>query len=146
MFPGFLSDRVKFIKVKDHSADGTSAVNSDGVDMNQDGGYEGVIFLTSFGTAAAGNTMNAAQGADNSSDWVDLTGTSVTSGTSDEDVWLDIYKPTDRYVRAEIARGTSSTLESIWAILYNPRSTPVDNTTSGTIAGEAHISPAEGTA
>lgn len=146
MHPGFLSSRIKVIKVKDHSTAATDAVNSDGVDMWQNGGYEGVMFLTSFGTAASGNTMNAAQGGDNSSDWQDLEGTSVSSGTSDEDVWLDIYRPTDRYVRAEIARGTSSTLESIWAILYGARSIPVDNTTSGTIVGEAHNSPAEGTA
>lgn len=146
MFPGLLSDKVKLIKVKDHSAADTAAVNSDGVDMDQNGGYEGVLFLTSFGTPAANNTINAAQGADNSADWQDLTGTSVSSGTSDEDVWLDIYRPTDRYVRCEAARGTSTTLESIWAILYGPRSQSVDNTTSGTITGESHVSPAEGTA
>jgi hypothetical protein len=138
-----LSSKIKITKVKDHTADGTSAVNSDGVDM---AGFEGVIFITSFGTAASGNTVNAAQGADNASDWVDLTGSSVTSGTSDEDVWIDINKPSDRYVRAEVARGTSSTLESIYAIQYGPKKLPVDNTTSGTIAGEAHVSVAEGTA
>src|SRR4051812_24922141 len=120
---GLLSARVKLIKVQDHTVAGTSAVNSDGVDMDQDGGYAGVLFLSSFGTAASNNTVNAAQSSDNGSadDFTDLTGTSVTSGTSDEDVWLDIYKPTNRSVRYEVARGTSSTLESIWAILYEPR-------------------------
>lgn len=144
----FLSEQVKLIKVQDHTAAGTSAVNADGVDMDQNGGYGGVMFFTSFGTAASGNTINAAQSDDNGStdDYTDLTGTSVTSGTSDEDVWVDIKRPTKRYVRCEAARGTSSTLESVWAILYDPRSMPVDNTTSGTIAGEAHLSPAEGTA
>lgn len=138
-----LSSNVKITKVADHSTAATSAVNSTGVDMC---GYEGVIFLTSFGTAAANNTLNAAQGADNSSDWEDLEGTSVASGTSDEDVWIDVYRPTDRYVRCEAARGTSSTLESIWAIQYGARKAPVDNTTSGTITGELHASPSEGTA
>lgn len=142
----FLSDQVKIIKVQDHTTAGTSDVNSDGVDMQQSGGFDGVLFLTSFGTAASGNKINAAQGADNSSDWVDLEGTSVSSGSSDEDVWLDIQHPTDRYVRLEVVRGTSSTLESIWAILYRGRSCPVDNTTLGTIIGEAHNAPAEGTA
>lgn len=138
-----LSSGIKITKVADHSTAATSAVNSTGVDMS---GYEGVIFITSFGTAAANNTINAAQGADNSTDWEDLTGTSVTSGTSDEDVWIDVYRPTDRYVRCEAARGTSSTLESIWAIQYGARKAPVDNTTSGTITGELHASPSEGTA
>lgn len=145
---GLLSSRVKLIKVQDHTTAATSAVNSDGVDMDQDGGYAGVLFISSFGTAASGNTLNGAQSTDNGStdDYTDLVNTSVSSGTSDEDVWLDIYKPTKRYVRAEFARGTSSTLESVWAILYEPRSMSVDNTTSGTIVGEGHISPAEGTA
>ena len=138
-----LSSNVLITKVQDHSTAATSAVNSTGVDMS---GYEGVLFITSFGTAAANNTVNAAQGADNSADWVDLTGTSVSAGTSDEDVWIDVYRPTERYVRLEAARGTSSTLESIWAIQYGPRKAPVDNTTTGTIIGELHASPAEGTA
>lgn len=145
---GLLSKQCKFIKVKDHSAAATTAVDSDGVDMDQDGGWEGVVFLTSFGTAAAGNTVNAAQSSDNAlaDDYTDLEGTSVSSGTSDEDVWLDIYRPTKRYVRLEAARGTSSTLESIWAILYRGKKLPATNVTSGTIIGEGHVSPDEGTA
>lgn len=144
----FLSKRVKIIKVKDHSTAATDAVDSTGVDMAQEGGFEGVLFVTSFGTAAANNTINAAQSDDDGSadNYTDLTGTSVTSGSSDEDCFLDVYQPTKRYVRCEAARGTSSTLESIYAILYGARSWPVDNTTTGTIAGEAHISSAEGTA
>lgn len=138
-----LIHQIKVTKVADHTAAGTTAVNSTGVDMS---GYEGVLFLTSFGTAAANNTVNAAQDTASGGSYTDLEGTSVTSGTSDEDVWVDVYKPTKRYVRLEAARGTSSTLESIWAIQYGPRTMPVDNTTSGTIAGEDHQSPAEGTA
>lgn len=138
-----LTNAVKITKVKDHSTAATSAVESDYVDM---AGFEGVVFITSFGTAASGNTLLAAQDSASGGSYTDLEGTSVTSGTSDEDVWIDVYRPTKRYVRAEAARGTSSTLESIWAIQYGARVQPVDNTTSGTIAGEAHVSPAEGSA
>lgn len=138
-----LSSNVKLTKLQDHTTAGTSAVNSDEVDMQ---GYEGVLFITSFGTAAADNTVNGAQSSVSGGTFVDLLGTSVASGTSDEDVWLDIYRPIDRFVRLEAARGTSSTLESIWAIQYGPKKMIVDNTTSGTIIGELHESPAEGTA
>jgi hypothetical protein len=137
-----LSNGVKITKVSDPSTAATTAVNSASVDMT---GFEGVLFLTSFGTAAAGNLVNAAQSSDDSS-FADLEGTSVSSGTSDEDVWLDIYRPSERYVRLEAARGTSSTLGDIWALQYGPRSEPVDNAASGTIAGELHVSPDEGTA
>lgn len=137
-----LSGQVKLTKVKDHSTAATSAVDSDSVDM---AGWEGVLFVTSFGTANADNTVNLAQSSDDSS-FTDLEGTKVSSGSSDEDVWLDVYMPAERYVRLEAVRTASSTLESIWAIQYGPSKLPVDNTTSGTIIGEAHVSPAEGTA
>lgn len=139
---GQLSNRIKITKVADHTAAGTSAVNSTAVDM---AGYEGVIFITSFGTAATDNSVNAAQSEDNSS-FADLAGSKVGDTASDEDVWIDIYRPLERYVRLEAVRTTSSTLESIWAIQYGGRVQPVDNTTTGTIIGEAHVSPAEGTA
>jgi hypothetical protein len=138
-----LSPRIKITKVQDHTVAGTSAVNSDAVDM---AGFEGVLFVTSFGTAAANNLVNAAQETTSNGTFADLLGTSVTSGTSDEDVWLDIYMPQERYVRLEVARGTSSTLESIWAIQYGAKKQPVTNSTSGTIIGEAHVSEIEGTA
>ncbi len=138
-----LSNAVKITKVADHTAAGTDAVTSTAVDMK---GYGGVLFLTSFGTAAANNTLLASQDTASDGSFTDLEGTSVSSGTSDEDVWIDVYRPTKRYVRVEAARGTSSTLESIWALQYGGQRFPVDNTTSGTIVGEAHQTPAEGTA
>jgi hypothetical protein len=138
-----LSNHVKITKVKDHTTAATSAVESDPVDMQ---GYEGVMFVTSFGTAAANNTILAAQDVASGGSYTDLLGTSVSSGTSDEDVWIDVYRPSKRYVRVEIARGTSSTLESIYAIQYGARVLPVSNVVSGTIIGELHVSPAEGTA
>lgn len=138
-----LSNGIKITKVADHTTAGTSAVEATGVDM---AGFEGVLFVTSFGTAASGNTLLASQDTASGGSYTDLLGSSVTSGTSDEDVWIDVYRPTKRYVRVEAARGTSSTLESIWAIQYGARKQPVDNTTSGTIVGEASVSPAEGTA
>ena len=138
-----LSNGIKITKVQDHTTAGTDAVNSDGVDMAN---FEGVLFLTSFGTAATDNTVNAAQGLTSGGTYDDLEGTETGATASDEDVWLDIYRPLDRFVRLEVVRGTSTTLESIWAIQYGARNLPVDNTTTGTIIGEAHVSPAEGTA
>ena len=137
----------KVVKVQDHTAAGTTDVTSDAVDMSQDGGYGGVCFIGSYGTAAAGNKPHAEQSSDNGSadTFADLLGSEVGVGSSDEEVMLDVSQPQERYVRSVWARGTSSTLESIYAILYNPRVVPVDNTTAGTIHGELHVAPAEGT-
>jgi hypothetical protein len=121
---------------------GTTEVDGATIDMQ---GFEGVLFLAKFGTGAANNTLQAQQGklAD-ASDMADLAGSSVTVGSSDELVWLDVYRPTERYVRCQVEPGTSSTVDAVFALLYGPRTLPVDNATAGTIAGELLISPAEG--
>jgi hypothetical protein len=139
-----LSKAVKLIKVADHSAAAQAAVTSATVDT---AGYAGVLFMTSFSVAAADNTLKAQQdSAAAMGGAADLLGSSVASGTSDEDVWIDVYAPQERYVRVVAARGTSSTLESIWAILYGAAVEPVSNVLSGTTIGETNYSPAEGTA
>jgi hypothetical protein len=123
---------------------GTSEIDGSTIDT---AGYEGVMFIAKFGTAAANNTLQAQQ--DSASDMstaADLEGSSVGVGASDEIVWLDIYRPRERYVRVQAERGTSTTLEWGVALLYGAKNQPVDNTVAGTIHGETLISPAEGTA
>lgn len=145
MYPN-LSGAVKLTKVADHTTAGTTDVEGAILDMS---GYEGVMFFTSFGTAAADNLLKVQQDdANGAGGMADLEGTKVTSGASpsNEDVWVDVWRPTKRYVRCIAVVDTSSTVESIWAEQYGPREMPVDNTTSGTIEGEMHVSPAEGTA
>lgn len=134
MFAGkFLSDNVKLVKVEDHTTAGTSAVESDSVDMAQDGGYDGVLFFTSFGTANAGNKLHAEQSADDST-FAELEGSEVSSGSADNEVFIDIHRPRERYVLVEATRGASSTLESIWAVLYRGKVSPVENVRAG-VAG-----------
>lgn len=142
---GLLSENIKIVKIGDHSTADTSTVASSAIDTQ---GYGGVLILSSFGTANSGNLVKAQYSDDDGSTdaYSDVVGTSTTSGSSDEDVWLEIKRPAKRYVKAIYTRGSSSTLESIYALLYNPTSLPVDNTTTGTITGEAHVQPAEGTA
>lgn len=141
----YLTNRVKLTKVADPSTSSTASVNTSILDM---AGYEGVVFFTSLGTANSGNLIKVQQDAANSTaSMADLTGTSVSSGSSDEDVWVDVHRPEKRYVRAQVVRdGAASTLGDVWAIQYGPRTLPVDNTTSGTITGEQHLRPLEGTA
>jgi len=136
-----LSSSSKFIKVADAATASTNSVTGSVIDTQ---GYDGVVFLTSFGTAATNNTIKVQQGtATNLSDAADLAGSSVSSGASDEDVWVEVYRPQKRYIQPVVTRGTSSTLGDIWAILYNSSKQPVDNTETGTIAGTLVVSPDE---
>ena len=127
---GYISDNVKITKLQDHTVAGTSTINSDELDMN---GYDGVLFVTSYGTAATGNTVTM-EHSDTSGASFAATLALKTSGASDEDVLLDVNRPVKRYVRLSAARGTSSTLESIWGIQYKSRTLALDNSTTGTIA------------
>jgi hypothetical protein len=141
-----LSSMIKITKVANHTAAGTTDVESASVDM---AGYESVLFRTSYSVAAADNYLKAQQSSDDgvADGWSDLEGTKVLTGASpsNEDTWVEVFRPTKRYVRAVAVVDTSSTVESIWADQYGARETPT-NSVSGTIIGETHASPDEGTA
>ena len=143
MARNFLS-RTKLVKVADHSASSTDAVNSSIVDT---AGYEGVVFFTSFGTANATNSIKVQTSATNATDnMADVAGTSTVSGSSDEDVIVEVCKPPERYARAVITRGAASTCESIWCALYGQGAQISNNSVSGTQKAEVHGAPALGTA
>lgn len=144
----FLTDNVKLLKVSDAVTGGTSAVTSSAVDLQADGGWDGCLFLTSLGTAASNNIMKAQQSDDDGSTdaYSDLADSGVEVGASDEDQFIDIREPAKRYLKAVISRGTSTTVENIWAILYRGRKLPFDNNLSGTILGVQLNRPVEGTA
>lgn len=132
----YLSDDVKITKIADHSTAATSDVTSAEIDML---GYDGVLFLTSFGTAAANNLVTLHDAATTGAEAATVA--LKASGTSDEDVVLDVLHP-KRFCKLVASRGTSSTLESIWAIQYRGRARAVANAVSGTLAIAKFDSPA----
>lgn len=143
MFTNLLPN-VKLTKLTDPTATGTTTIVSGIVDMQ---GFESVVFFTSLGTAATNNGMKVQQGADSGgSDLADLAGSLQTSGSSDEDLAVEIIKPRERYLACAIVRGTTTTIGDIWAIQAGPRVGARDNSVSGTIAVKSLASPEEGTA
>jgi hypothetical protein len=139
----FLS-RQKLIKLQDHTAAGTSELTTSIIDT---AGYQGVVIFTSVSTANATNSMKLQQNtANQTTGMADLTGTSVASGSSDEDIIIALHQPLERYIQAVITRGASTTCESVWACLYGGPSSLAANSVSGTQIAEAHAFPVEGTA
>ena len=108
-------------------------------------GYEGCVFMAKFGTSAVDNGLKVQQdtvvgfggGADLEASKILLDGTSKVA-------IADVYRPKERFLKPIVLRGTSSTLDSLVAILYGPRKQPVTQGTTTT--GELNVSPAEGTA
>lgn len=140
-----LSGAVKITKIKDTtSAAGSTVLESSVLDM---AGYDGVLFVTSFGTAAADNLLKAKMSTANDSGTMgDIEGSAVAPGASDEDQWLDVYRPRKRYLQLVAVRATSTKLGDMWAFQYGGRIKPVDNTDAGTITGELVVSASTGTA
>lgn len=145
---GLLKD-VLITRVMNAVAADTSDQNSSIVDMQ---GYEGVLFVASFGTLTATQvtSLKAQQDTDSAGGTMaDLTGTSVgplADGDSNKVLVLDVYRPLERYVRCVVDRGTANAvIDSVIAIQYGARKAPV--TQGSTVsASELHASPAEGTA
>jgi hypothetical protein len=130
-----------------NGAAGTSDINGATLDMAN---FEGVLIVVTMGAIVSGavTSIKAQQGAaSNLSDAADLLGSSQTIADTDDEktFYIDLYKPAERYVRLVVDRGTqNATVASAEYIQYGARVMP---TTHGTnVAGETHVSPAEGTA
>jgi hypothetical protein len=135
------------VKISEHiatTATGTTTINGTAVDMAN---YDGVLFVCKLSTAAANNTMKAQQDtAVGMGSAADLLGSAIVPGASDEILWIDLFKPQERFVRAAVLRGTTTVIEWCIAIQYTARLRPVSNALAGTIAGKVLSSPIEGTA
>jgi hypothetical protein len=144
-----LSKHTKLQRVENAVAAGTTAVESDVVDV---AGYEGVMFVIALGAIVSGavTSAKAQQGAASDlSDAADLLGTSVTIADTDDNklVYLDVNQPRERYVRCLVSRATqNATVDGITAILYGARVVPTTHDSATVAGGEAHVAVAEGTA
>jgi len=139
MQPTLLND-VKIDKVLVTQATGTSALTTDPIDMQ---GWEGVLFVGALATANAGNSINLAQSDASGGTYSDLEGSKLTPAVNGEEAQIDLFRPTKRYVRAEIVRaGATTVTETFYAIRYRGRKAPV--TANG--VAQSHVSPDEGTA
>ena len=139
-----LLNEVQVVHLKAHQTAGTTDVESDGIDM---AGFDGVMFVTTFGTGHA--TTNYAKVQYDSElamgdSPADLEGTKQLALVAAPTICIDIYRPQQRYLRLHCTRGTSSTLESIYAIKYKARTKAVAKDTA--VGGKIVISPDAGTA
>jgi hypothetical protein len=133
----YLTNNVKITKLADHTAAGTDPVTSAELDM---AGFEGVVFLTSYGTANSANLVTVH--ASNTSGGEAATTTVCSSGSSDEDIIVDVINPGYRYLKLVATVGSSSTVESMWAIQYGARTKNQSSDTTGT----SNVAQAEGLA
>jgi len=139
-------------RVNNAAAAGTTAINTTVVDML---GFETVAFVALFGTLTATQVtgLKVQQGsASDGSDMADLAGTASTAmadGDSNKALLVEVYRPTKRYVRLVITRGTANAVvDGAIALLGRAGYAPpaFNSTISNASTVEIFNSPAEGTA
>lgn len=149
---------LKITKVAAATGAGSSPVTSVGVDMT---GYDGVMFITTFGTGHASHAMKAVQGTASGSASLTsditcnlLTGPGSTTGSA-QDAWskaysatavttttgsepvivVDVKRPYKQYVGVTVTPATSTTIGEIYALRYRASKEPVINNDGSTVMG-----------
>ena len=142
-------ENVKVTRVSNAVAAGTTDVECTGVDMT---GFNSITFMAAFGTitgSAVTSVKAQASDDDGSTDtYSDLEGTSITvaDDTDNKVVLLEVVKPTKKYIRLVIDRGTqNAVVDGAFAFQTGLRSGPVTQPTS-VLGSEIHETPDEGTA
>jgi hypothetical protein len=141
-----LSQNAKITSALDY-ADGSADRNGATLDMK---GFDGVLVVVHFATIAtsAVTTIKMQQGEESDlSDAADLEGTgqSVADDDDNEHYYIDLYQPTDRYVRVVVDKNAvNNSAESATYIQYRGTYNPTTHATG--VTGEFHLTPAEGTA
>lgn len=128
-------------------AAGTDAIAGTTLDMS---GYESVLVTCTFGAIASGaaTSIKMQQGnASDMSDAEDLAGTAqtVADDADGKTFYVDLVKPTKRYVRLYVSRATqNATVAVAHYQQYGAKKLPVSH--GSNVLGEFHASPAAGTA
>jgi hypothetical protein len=127
-------------------AAGQTAITSSAVDT---AGFESCTFIIPVGaiTAGAVTTAKVQQCDTSGGSYADLTGTSVTIADDDDDKlkYIEVFRPRERFLKCVVSRATqNATIGGIVAVLKGASTRPVTQGTN--VAGEQHISVAEGTA
>ena len=135
----FLSENVKITTFAPVATGTSTILQTTGLDMT---GFDGCLFIVRLGSPATNNTLSIKQAATVGGTYDALIGTSVGSHVSDNPLVVDVKRPIDGFLKYEVARGTTSTIDTICAIQYGARTRPTTQP-SGTQL-EKHHAPAEG--
>ena len=122
-------------------ATGTTTITGTALDM---AGYDGALFIVRLGSPATNNNLRIQQCDTSGGSYADLAGTLVGNHATDSPLIVDIYRPRKQFLKYQVTRGTTSTIDIVTIVQYTSRSRPVTQP-SGTQA-EKWYAPAEGTA
>jgi hypothetical protein len=135
----FLSENVKITTFAPVATGTSTILQTTGLDMT---GFDGCLFVVRLGSPATNNTLSIKQAATTGGTYDALLGTSVGSHATDNPLMVDVKRPIDGFLKYEVARGTTTTIDTICAIQYGARTRPTTQPSGTQI--EKYNSPAEG--
>jgi hypothetical protein len=136
----FLSEECKITTVAP-VATGTTTITSAAFDMT---GFDGALFIIRLGTPATNNNIRVKQCDTSGGTYADLAGTKVGDHATDTPLIVDVKRPLEQFLKYEVTRGTTTTIDTTVVIQYRARNRGVTQP-SGTQIERWHA-PAEGTA
>jgi hypothetical protein len=136
----FLSESVK-VAAEAPTATGTTTILSAAYDMS---GWDGIMCIVRLGSPATNNNIRATQCTTSGGSYADLAGSLVGNNATDNPLVIDLRRPQKQFIKFSVARGTTTTIDSMVVIQYRSR-TQGQSQPSGTQI-ERWMSPAEGTA
>lgn len=119
----------------------TTTVDGAALDM---AGWDGAVFIVRLGSPATNNNLRIRQCDTTGGTYADLEGTLVGNHATDNPLIVDVFRPREQFLKYQITRGTTSTVDIVTIIQYKGR-TKGQSQPSGTQI-ERWASPAEGTA
>lgn len=146
-----LSSMVKLTRHNVAAAAATTDVTpTAGIDMQ---GFLGCLFAVAFGaiTGSAVTSIKVQQSSDDgvADGYSDVEGTSVPVPDDGDNkiFYVDVYRPTKRYLKLIVDRGTqNAVVDDITAIQYGPIKLPTTHDSATVGGGETHAGRPEGTA
>src|SRR5262245_59393852 len=124
-----LTTRIKIVEASGEIAGGITQILGSIVDIS---GFEGIVFTIHFGAIGNGavDSVNLQRGDDpQGSDMADVAGSiQAVNDTDDNKTFvIDLYRPSKRYIRGIINRGSqaNTTIRGAFYLLYDARANPV---------------------
>jgi hypothetical protein len=136
----FLSEEGKITTVAP-VATGTTTITGTALDMT---GFDGALFIVRLGTPATNNNLRVQQCDTSGGTYADLAGTLVGNHATDTPLVVDIKRPQEQFLKYQITRGTTTTIDIVAIIQYKARNRGVTQPSGTQI--ERHHGVAEGTA
>jgi hypothetical protein len=134
-----LSENVKITTFAPVATGTSTILQTTGLDMT---GFDGCMFIVRLGSPAVDNSLSIKQCDTTGGSYAALTGTAVGLHVSNNPLIVDVKRPIEGFLKYEVARGTTTTIDTICAIQYGSRTRPTTQP-SGT-ALEKHHAPVEG--